>query len=110
MTVTIQNQVSPQPCESEAMSAAELVAAAEQLQACVAETSITASAARRGKVRRVIDGLIEAGVRPAAIPGWLLVIMALIELLPEVIDIIQRIIDAINGGQTPAEVMVESRE
>ena len=57
----------------------------------------------------MIDGLLEAGVRPAAIPAWLLVIMVLIEILPEVIDVIQRIIDAINGGQTPAEVMAESR-
>ena len=109
MTVTIQNHVYPQPCEAETISAADLVDAAEQLQACVADTSFTATANRRGKVRRVIEGLLDNGVRPTAIPAWLLVIMALVELMPEIIDIIQRIIDAINGGQSPAEVLAESQ-
>ena len=109
MTVTIQNHVYPQPCEPETISAAELVDAAEQFQACVADTSFAATANRRGKVRRVIEGLLDNGVRPAAIPAWLLVIMALVELMPEIIDIIQRIIDAINAGQSPAEVLAENR-
>ncbi len=105
MTVTIENHVYPQPCEPDTISAAELADAAVQLQACLDAPKFTINVSHRRKVRDVIEGLIEAGVRPSAIPAWLLVIMALVELLPEIVEIIQKIIDAINGGVSPAFVM-----
>ena len=88
--------------------------AAEQLQDCVSERSVATvqatPTARRQKIRHVIEGLMESGVRPAAIPPWLLVIMSLVELLPDVIAIIQRIIEAINGGKQPVELLSAIRQ
>lgn len=111
MTVTIHNHVFPQACEADVeTTAADLTAAAMQLSACLPADARIAAPDRPGKVRQAIDGLLSAGVRPGSIPGWLLVLMALIEMLPDILAVIQRIIDAINAGQRPAEVMAEIRD
>jgi hypothetical protein len=111
MTVTIHNHVFPQGCEPDGdITAADLTTAAMQLSACLPAEAQIAVSRQPGKIRQAIDGLLSSGVRPGAIPGWLLVLMALIELLPDLFAVIQRIIDAINAGQRPAEVMAEIRE
>lgn len=111
MTVTIHNHVFRQGCEPDSdTTAADLTTAAMQLSACMPADARIAAQERPGKIRQAIEGLLSAGVRPGAIPGWLLVLMALIEMLPDIFAVIQRIIEAINAGQRPAEVMAEIRD
>jgi hypothetical protein len=109
MTVTIQNHVYPHTHDHDDTTVADLAAAAEELRACLPESmTVAAIPTRPGAVRKVIEGLIARGVRPGALPGWLLVILALVEKLPEIAGVIQKIIDAIRDGRRPADVLAES--
>lgn len=58
---------------------------------------------RRDRREQVIQGLSKAGVSGAGILAWLPVIMALLQVMPDVAAIIQKILDAIKKKQTPTQ-------
>jgi hypothetical protein len=63
----------------------------------------------RRRIRRqaAIAELVKRGVSRFDIAIWLPVILALLEHLPEIIDTVNRIIDAIRKRRKPAEVLAE---
>lgn len=94
---------------SAATAVTDLIQSADQLIACLPKDDEyrRIGDSQRRRWRRVIAGLVVRGVRPTAVPGWLLVILALLELLPEIIAVIEKIIDAIERGRQPADVLRE---
>lgn len=110
MIVTVQNHIDPKACERDETTVADLTLAAEHLRACLPDSmTVAADPSRRGQVRHVIAGLIDGGIRPGAVPGWLLVVLALLDVMPDLLAVIRKILDAIDDGLRPADVLAESR-
>lgn len=61
---------------------------------------------RKQRREQAISGLRAAGVSNAAILGWLPVILALLQVMPDVAAVVKKILEAIRQGRTPAQFVM----